>query len=267
MPTLLELQRCMGLHLLQGIDGEASAFIVNQGVAPEDRLQIYRNTSMGVMASALRLVFVAVGHVLGAEFFEGAARMFVAEAPPRSAWLDQYGADFPDFLAQLPQAASVPYVADLARLEWSVNLVLHASDAMPLAIADLAGLTEADLSQLRLVPHPTAQLLRCDFPADAIWHAVLERDDDAMAAVDLSDGPVGLLVQRTAQGIELMRLSEPQWSVATALFLGQPLGAVMAGASGPDAHAALATLLTRECFMNFSRPHEVIQAELRRSHT
>ena len=91
------------------------------------------------MVSALRLAFVAVGHVLGAEFFEAAARMFVAEAPPRSAWLDQYGADFPDFLAQLPQAASVPYVSDLARLEWSVNLVLHASDAMPLAIVKSSG--------------------------------------------------------------------------------------------------------------------------------
>ncbi len=200
------------------------------------------------MATALQLAFPAVRHVVGPEFFEGAARLFVAEAPPRSAWLDEYGADFPEFLARLAQAASLPYLPDLARLEWKVNLVLHAADAEALALARLAALGEAELEELRLAPHPAAQLLRCGFPADAVWHAVLERDDEAMAAIDLADGPVWLLVQRTQGDVHAVRLSEPEWRLARALFSGQPLGAALAAASCAEPHGLLAAHLARGCY-------------------
>ncbi len=252
-PTLLELQHAIRRSLLVGVDGDASAFVVNEGFDPEDRLGIYRNTSAGVLVTALRLAFPAVRHVVGPEFFEGAARLFAAEAPPRSAWLDAYGADFPQFLAQLAQAASVPYLPDLARLEWTVNLVLHAADADALELARLATLGDAELEDLRLAPHPAAQLLRCGFPADAVWHAVLARDDDAMAAIDLADGPVWLLVQRThGDDVQAVRLSEPEWRIAAALFAGQPLGAALAAASCAEPHALLAAHLARGCYVSFS---------------
>lgn len=267
MPTLLEVQRSIGASLLGGTDGGAPAFIVGRGMRPEDRLAIYRNTSIEVMVTALRLGFVAVQHVVGAEFFEGAARMFIAQSAPRSAWLDSYGADFPAFLARLPQAACLPYVPDLARLEWGVNLALHAVGAMPLEVAALSGLNEAELAQLVLQAHPAAQLLRCEFPADAVWHAVLARDDDAMAAIDLSDGPVRLLVQRSTNGLEVIRLDERQWRIAAALFDGQPLGSVMAGVASCDgAHDALARLLARGCFRHIKFAHAPVADPTRGIH-
>lgn len=257
-PTLIELQHAIRQSLQGGVDGDASAFVINEGLDPGERLGIYRNTSVGVLVTALQLAFPAVQHVVGPEFFEGAARLVAAEAPPRSAWLDEYGADFPQFLAQLAQAASVPYLPDVARLEWKVNLVLHAADAEPLEIARLATLGEAELEDLRFEPHPAAQLLRCEFPADAVWHAVLERDDDAMAAIDLADGPIWLLVQRTESGIDVVRLSEPEWRVAAALFSGQPLGAALAAASCAEPHTLLAAHLARGCYTSCSLAHAAI---------
>lgn len=248
-PTLIELQHAIRQSLLGGVDGDASAFVVNDGLDTAERLGIYRNTSAGVLTTALQLAFPAVQHLVGPEFFEGAARLFAAEAPPRSAWLDEYGADFPQFLAQLAQAASVPYLPDVARLEWKVNLVLHAADAEPLEFTRLATLDEAELEDLRFEPHPAAQLLHCEFPADAIWHAVLARDDEAMAAIALADGPVWLLVQRTESGIDVVRLSEPEWLVAAALFSGQPLGTALAAASCAEPHTLLAAHLARECYV------------------
>jgi len=247
-PTLLELQQAIRHSLLDGVDGGASSWVIKDGLEPKERLGIYRNTSASVLVTALQLAFPAVQHVVGPEFFEGAARLFAAEAPPRSAWLDEYGADFPQFLAQLAQAASLPYLPDLARLEWKVNLVLHAADAEALEIARLAILSEAELEDLRLEPHPAAQLLRCEFPADAVWHAVLARDDDAMAAIDLADGPVWLLVQRVRGEIHVARLSEPEWRVGAALFSGQPLGAALAQASCDEPHTLLAAHLARGCY-------------------
>ena len=165
-PTLLELQHAMRHSLLHCAGQDASAYVRADGLAAGERLGIYRNTASSVLATALHLSFPAVRYLVGPEFFEGAARLFAADAPPASAWLDEYGADFPEFLAQLPQAAALAYLPDVARLEWQFNLVLHAPDAQPLALASLAQLKEIELAQLRFAPHPAARLLRCEFPAD-----------------------------------------------------------------------------------------------------
>jgi hypothetical protein len=248
MPTLLELQRAMEQSMLHRLDGDLSAHVIADGLDGGARLDIYRNTCTSVLATALTLSFPAVRYLVGAEFFEGAARLFAAETPPRSALLDEYGADFPEFLAQLPQAASLPYLADVARLEWQVNIVLHAADAQPLEIARLAQLDEAELTHWRFAPHPAAKLLRCNFPADAIWNAVLERDDSTMAAIDLASGPVHLLVHRTECSVDMTRLSESQWRFTAALFSGQTLHAALEDAPCADAQAVLAAHLVRGCF-------------------
>ncbi|WP_321904509.1 DNA-binding domain-containing protein [Burkholderia cenocepacia] len=226
-PTLAELQRAVGRSLLHGPDEGAAAWVVADGLDASARLNVYRNTATSVLATALRLAFPAVGRLVGSEFFKGAARLFGREAPPRSAWLDAYGAGFADFLARLPQAAAVPYLADVARLEWQINLVLHAPDAKPLDPARLAQLDEAALARLRLQPHPAVRLQRCAGPADTIWRAVLDQDDQALRAVNPDAGPVWLLVQRTGDGIAVVRLPEGEWQVTEALFAGEPLGQVL----------------------------------------
>jgi hypothetical protein len=263
-PTLLELQLAMQKSLLHGEEGNLSGYVIADGLAPGDRLDIYRNTCASVLATALRLSFPAVEYLVGPEFFGGAAQLFVTGAQPSSALLDEYGADFPQFLAQLPQAASLPYLPDVARLEWQVNTVLHAEDAQPLDVARLAQLNEAELAQMRFEPHPAAQLLRCEFPADAIWHAVLERDDSAMAAIDLADGPVWLLVHRTESGIDVVRLSESEWRCTALLFCRQPLHAALEAAPCADALSLLAAHLTRGCFTDIGLADIAFEPKFRR---
>jgi len=75
--------------------------------------------------------------LVGEEFFEGAAQFFIAEHPPRAAWLDQFGGEFPDFLRAFPQAKSIVYLGDVAELEWAVNSALHAADVAQLDVAAL----------------------------------------------------------------------------------------------------------------------------------
>ncbi|MDY7544737.1 DNA-binding domain-containing protein [Glaciimonas sp. CA11.2] len=247
-PTLRELQHAMHNSLRKPADNGLSAYIRADGWSVEERLNIHRNTTVSALATALRLSYPIIAHLVGAEFFEGATRLFSDQAAPDSALLDEYGANFPEFLAKLPQAASLPYLPDVARLEWQVSNVLHAQDAIPLEIARLAQLNEAELLQMCFVRHPAVTLLHCTFPADTIWYAVLERDDNAMTAINLADGPVWLLVHRTESSIHVVRLSEDEWRCTTALFSGQPLHAVLTIAPCADTHALLAAHLIRGCF-------------------
>ena len=252
MPSLRDLQHSLRRSLLLCEDSDAAAYIVADGLAPEQRLSIYRNTFVGALTTALRLSFPAVHRLVGAEFFDGAASIFVHERPPRGAYLDNYGAEFPEFLTRFPPAASLVYIADVARLEWAVNRALHAPDVEPLTAARLAEVAPGDEDRICFVPHPSVGLIRADYPVDAIWRGVLDQDDRALAAIDLAAGPVGLLVQRLTSGVDVTRLDDRAWHFASALCAGQWLGNALDAAVGVDAAALLAEHLTSGRFIEFT---------------
>src|SRR5437870_1977433 len=99
--------------LVQQDDGAIGAAVRTDGVAAADRLSIYRDTFYGTLTRALRLSFPAIHRLVGVEFFDAVALEFIKAKPPRSAYLDDYGSDFPDFLARFPGAMSVPYLFDV----------------------------------------------------------------------------------------------------------------------------------------------------------
>ena len=248
MPSLHDVQHAMRRSLLDDAQGHASAHIVGAGLAPRQRLSVYRNTILGALTNALRLSFPAVHRLVGADFFEGAAQIFAREQPPRCADLNAYGAEFPDFLQRFEPAATLAYLADVARLEWAVNRALHAADAQALDASALAAVAPSDHDRVCFVAHPSISMLRSCFPVDAVWRAVLRQDDAAMAAIDLSSEPVCLIVERIGDEVGVERLEERAWRFATALLSGQPLGAALDVAPGVDGAALLAEhLLEGRC--------------------
>jgi hypothetical protein len=252
MPTLLEIQRAVRRSLVARDDTQAAVHIVADELLPEARLNIYRNTFIGALTTALRLSFPAVHRLVGGEFFESAARIFIEEEPPRSAYLGDYGTGFPEFLANFRPAASLAYLSGVARLEWAVSRALHASDEQAIDVSRLAEISPADHSRIAFVPHPSVGLVRADHPVDTIWRAVLAQDDAAMARIDLNSGPVWLLVQRWQSGIEVTGCTEPAWSFASALFASQPLQAAIDAASNVEASIQLADHLAAGRFVDFT---------------
>jgi hypothetical protein len=225
MPTLLEVQRAIGAFLAQG-DLAAAEFVIADGIAPDARLNIYRNTYVGNLVGALRISYPAVRRLVGEDFFEGAARAFIDTHPPQSAYLNAYGSEFGDFLAQFPPASSLVYLPDVASLEWGVNCALHAKDALTLDPAYVATLP-AD-GDPTFIAHPSVRLLKTDYPADAIWRATLDEDDDALAAIDVDEGPLFIIVSRGANGVAVGRVSADEFRFAEALFSGVALSRALA---------------------------------------
>ncbi|MDQ0140370.1 HvfC/BufC N-terminal domain-containing protein [Cupriavidus necator] len=252
-PSLLELQRAFAQELGNAAGGGALAHFVADGLAPQARLSIYRNTASATLINALRLSYPAVQALVGPEFFEGAAWLFMEQTAPRSAWLDAYGEGFAAFLARMPEAAAIGYLPDVARLEWAVSTVLHAPDATPLDLHRLAESGVSAAGDMQCLPHPAVRLVHAPFPVDAIWRAVLNRDDHALARIDPAAGPVWLLVRRTSDGIDVDRLSASQWQFTAALLAGHPLHAALGPTPPADAHVWLATLLSAGCFTGFDR--------------
>jgi hypothetical protein len=221
----------------------------------DEPIAIHRRTATSTLLNALRLSYPAVQRIVGTEFFEALADAFIRAHLPRSAYLNDYGGELSGFLAAFEPAQSLPYLPDVARVEWAINCAVHAPDSPALDLHRLATLDESSRARVRLRVHPGVSLLCLQFPADAIWRAVLDQDAAAMAAVDLKDAPAHVLVERTARGLLVQRLSAHAWQFAARLSVGTPLYEALDGASpqhGEDATALLAEHLASGRFIDFS---------------
>lgn len=252
MPSLRELQCGFRRSLVALQDDATAMYVVGDGLTPDQRVAVYRNTFDGNLSNAMRLSYPAIHRLVGGEFFAGATRIFAHQHPPRSACLDEYGAGFPGFLAHFPPAATLAYLPDVAQLEWAVSQALHAPDVAPLEAQRLAQLDPADHERICFVAAPSLALVRSTYPVDMIWRAVLAQDDRALGAVDLAAGPVWLLIERLATGVEIARIDERTWHFSAALFAGRSLGGVLENSMDPETSTWLAEHIAAGRFVAFS---------------
>ncbi len=252
-PSLLELQRSLGRCLVTSDAADVFECIVEDELSPRERLGIYRNAFLLTASRALMLTFPAVQRLVGSEFFEGAAQIFVAQCPPNRADLNAYGDEFPGFLERFAPARTLPYLPDVARLECAVSRALHAEECPSLDPAGLGGMGEADEAEICFVGQPSISILEAFVPVDAIWRSVLNQDDQAIGAVDLSSGPVHLLIERLDDHVVVSRLDVASWRLSASLFAGLPLGLAVERHRDADAPAVLAAHLLAGRFISYSR--------------
>jgi hypothetical protein len=138
------------------------------GGTPSRRFGVYRNNVYASLIEALTGRFPVVARLVGDEFFRGMARVYIERDPPRSPVLLCYGEGFPAFVAQFPPAVAVPYLADVARLEWAWHAAYHTADAAPLSLAALKK-AAGGAEDVALTLHPSLSVVRSAWPVITIW--------------------------------------------------------------------------------------------------
>lgn len=143
------------------------------GSDPTPRFAVYRNNVVVSLVDALAEQFPVTLELVGTEFFRAMARVFVQQHPPRSRTIATIGAPFSDFIASFGPAASVPYLADVARLEMARIEACHAADADTLATEDIGRVMAAPerLAQMAVAFHPSVRLLSSPHAIFSLWAA------------------------------------------------------------------------------------------------
>ena len=211
------------------------------GSDPTARLAVYRNNVLSSLIDALADTFDVTQQLVGADFFRAMAAVFVRQSPPRSRILAFYGEGFPDFIASFEPARSLPYLADLARLEQARVRAYHAADVEPVAAAavSLALGAGSRMAELRLLCHPSLAALASQHAVVSLWAA--HQGAAELEHIDL-DEPQDAIVVR--QGLEVLVLRAPPGAAAfvAALRQGDKLGHAAAAASLVPAFDLSATL-------------------------
>ena len=253
MPSLRELQEGFRRALLDGDGGHLGLEIAEDGLAAEARLAIYRHHVLTSLTDVLASTYPVVCRLVDRRFFAYAADAFVRRHPPAGPCLSEYGTALPEFQAEFPACRHLAYLADVARLEWAMNVAAHADQAIPLAPAALAEAEGARVGKLKLVFDPSLSLLSSRWPIDRIWHA---NQDGADATVDLDAGGVCLEVRRRDDDVVFRALSAPAYAFRRALLAGSCLAVAaeraldvdeafdLAGALGALVHDGVVTGVT-----------------------
>lgn len=229
MPSLTELQADFAAALADARDLAAALPLFSGPPArTQTRLAVYRGNVYGNLAKALAGAYPVTRKIVGEEFFDAMAREYARQHPSRSGDLNRYGAELAQFVAAFPHTADLPYLPDVARMEWLAHLAYYAADLAPFDRA------------ARLVP--ACALLESDWPLGRIW--TIHQDDYAGEFdIDLHSGPDRILVHRPRWRAEVVSLAAGDFRFLYSLSQGETLGtALEAGARAPgfDPSAALA---------------------------
>ncbi len=220
MTSLLETQR----HFAAALRGASEALprlgLRERSLAAVRRFEIYRNNILASCCNTLEATYPALHALVGADFFDFAARQYVRKHPSLSGDLNDYGDKFPRFLATLPQTAHLPYLRDVGELEWAMQEISRAAEPATFDARRLASIPPARYAELRFILHPASRLLSSPFPILAIWRMQHVASEE-QGSINLNAGGVRLLVIRRHQEIELEPLSRGEYELLNALACGE----------------------------------------------
>jgi hypothetical protein len=197
------------------------------GKAAIKRYNVYRNNVTVSLIEALAAIYPAVRRITGAEFFRAMARFHIRATPPTSPLLFEYGRDFPAFIETYQYACSMPWLADVARVERAWLDAYHAADADPLSAATLGSFPPERLADLVFVVHPATRVVRSRFSVVTIFAA--NRDEAPVDRIDASL-PEDALITRPGLDVTVRHLPPGGAVFLTRLAAGRSLGEAAAAA-------------------------------------
>ena len=203
------------------------------GETPTRRFAVYRNNVIAGLIDALGERFPVCLRLVGVDFFGAMAGCFVRVSPPLTPVLSEYGGNFADFVANFEPARELPYLADVARLEYAIGRAYHAADADPLSLESMQALANVRLDDARISVHPSLQLVASKFPIVSIWRAHLPEAE--ATAIDLKR-PEDAIVARPRLEVEAHVLPVGGFAFVRALGNGETFSAASSLASrvAPD---------------------------------
>lgn len=212
-------------------------------------LRAYRANAQAIAQRALVAAYPVLAQLLGEEAMAALARDLWQAHPPVRGDLAWFGAELPAWLPGVDELADMPWLSDVARLEWAVHTAHGAADAAQ--APNLQLLSEVDLDRLQVGFAPGSAAIVSHWPVLTLWQAHQgppgeEPDLRAARAALAARRSEAAWVCRRGLRVELAALDVAEAAFNAALLAGLPLG--------PALDQALS------CFSAFSFEHWLTRA-------
>lgn len=234
MRSLLELQERFGAALL----GREPAGSMPRG------MRVYIGNVFGNWTRALTAAYPIVQKIVGEPFFEGLARAYGRAHTSACGDLNELGARFPAFLAQDPDTQDLPYLPDVARMEWLAHRAYYAADSAPFDLDSLRATPPERHSALRLSRAPGSALFSSDWPLARLW-AIHQEGHQGDLTVDFHGALERILVYRRRWRVEVKSVAPGEYRFLAGARRGETLGDALGAALDADREFDPAIALAR----------------------
>ena len=207
------------------------------------RVAIYRANMVASADKALSAAYPVIRQVVGDEFFHGLAREYQRGTPSTSGDLNEFGAAFAEFAATFEHTRSLPYLPDLARLEWAAHRAYGAADAPEWNAAALGAVEPERQAEIRFRWSPGLAVVASGHPIVRIW--TIHQPGYAGEFSVAWDLPDTALVARDGFAVTVSACSAGDAAFLGASLAGAPLGDAAAAALERHPEFDLAALLGR----------------------
>jgi Putative DNA-binding domain len=222
-------------------------------------LAVYRSNAQQLAARSLQAAYPVVTLLLGADSASALARALWHAHPPVRGDMAQWGADLADFMGQDAQLTALPYLPDVAKVEWALHCAATLADVAA-DLPSLQHLVDHDLDRLTCLLAPGVCAVSSQWPVATLMqaHAPLlqGKADDRPLALSSADALAleALFEAGTAQTTLVWRrgyqpthrtVDAAEWAFVRQLALGVSLGASLdAAPEGFDFNAWLPQAVT-----------------------
>ncbi len=221
----------------------ASTWLAGDADHADGRLAIYRANMVAAADKALSAAYPVIRQVVGDEFFEGLAREYQRGTPSTSGDLGEFGATFDAFLADFEHVQDMPWLPDLARLEWAAHRAYGAADAPDWDAASLGTVEPDQQDAIRFAWSPGLAIVRSRWPVVHVW-TIHQPAHDAEFAVDWNV-PETALVARAGFAVMVTACASADADFIEASLRGAPLGEAAAATLDNHPDFDLGALLGR----------------------
>ena len=244
MPELLHFQTDFAAALRERRSTPAMRrWLAGSDDLVERRMAIYRANMVAAAEKALTSAYPVIRQVVGEEFFHGLAREYQRGTPSTSGDLTGFGEGFGAFLAAFEHTLAMPYLPDLARLEWAVHHAYGAADAPDWDPAALGTVEPERQAAIRFHWAPGTAVVASAHPIVRIWTIHQPGyDGEFSVAWDLSDTA---LVSRDGFAVSVNYCRPADAAFIEASLAGRPFGDATAGALAAHPDFDLGALLGR----------------------
>ena len=259
MPALNEVLSGFAQAIVHGDEAPVEIDNIYPHYSAATALEIYRNNYRGNLHDTLAGAYPLIKQLVGDEFFRYMARKFIEQYPSRSGNLHRYGAELADFLVSFEPAQGLPYLPDVAALDWACHRAYFAGDSTALDLAKLAQIPPEQYPQLILRIHPSCHQVCSRYPVVAIWRAH-QPGADPDFTIDPDSGASNALVCRNDGAVIVEELSPADSNWLQAIRAGATLGDATAAAleidPGFDLQAVLLKLVGQGVLCGFKLKEE-----------
>lgn len=211
----MELRRLQQQFYQAIFEKDKSEEFSQQYFNSSDGLGVYRNSIFGSLTRSLELIYPVCSRLVGEQFFTATARVYINQYPSVSPDLGEYGHAFSEFLSQFEPAAQLPYLPDLARLEWYWHRVFNGEPTPALDYQGLGKIPQEQWGDIIFELPKNSVLLKSIYPIHRIWQ-VNQPEYSGDETVHLDEGESYIFLWRDNYNMRIDLPTVAEWQLLQA---------------------------------------------------